>query len=180
MVFYFDKMLEEYESQEKWIESVRYLNRLWINNQNDLLLFRKLAINAWYTLTLDHCSIFLTNEETDELLNLLLECFQYFYTNYFNDSNCQWLFGYMLEVRTDFICMLGFNWDAMVSKGNELIKDSAKSGNIIANILYARNLELKEEMKKYQEKLKSKLSDYLNEKREVDNYFVGILFTDYV
>lgn len=180
MVFYSDKKVEEYESQEKWIESVGYLHRLWINNQNNLLLFRKLAINVWYTLTLDHCSISLENEERDELLNLFLECFQYFYTNHFNDSNCQWLFGYMLEVRTDLIYMLGFKWDDMVSKGKDLIKVSAESGNVIANILHARNLELKEEIKKYREKLKSKLSDYLNEKLEVDNYFVWILFADCV
>lgn len=180
MIFYFDEEIQQLEIKEKWIESVRYLHRLWIKNKDDVRLFRKLSINIWYTLTLDGFQISLSKDEFDTLLKMLSNSLEYFQTVFLDDDVCQWLFGYMIEVGILFIGMLGFNWDEIEKIGKDLIKKSARSGNIIGNILNARNNGTQEDVIKYREKLQKQLKDYFNEESEVDRYFIEILCTEYM
>lgn len=133
MLLYCDNNTKEYEKNGQWMKCIEYLYDKWQINNYDRSLFLKLSINTWYALIMDGCLFNLTNEEKERLNEKLLNLFGFFEISFRDDSNCQWMFGYMIEIGTHLF--LSYNNENIEEEGKKLIIESAKSGNLIAEYL---------------------------------------------
>ena len=124
------------ESTGQWSTCIEYLHDKWKVNKENIPLFLKLAVNTWYTLTLDGPELSLKKDESDALIQVLNESFNFFNTSFSHDENCQWLFGYMMTVRTDLFLNSGLEYTAIEERGEALIEEASKNGNMFAQLLY--------------------------------------------
>ena len=139
----------------------------------------KLSVNTWYTLTLDGPVLSLKKGEYDTLTDMLCHCFKYFNSAFSANENCQWLFGYMMEVRPDLFLNSGVEYTAIEQQGEALIEKAHRNGNMFAQLLYAMENYSNKNIKKCREKVKEHISDYFDESQEADKYFIEILTTDF-
>ena len=164
MILYSDAHTEMLESNGQWITCIEYLHDKWKVNKENLSLFLKLAVNK---------------DESDALSQVLNESYSFFRTSFSNDENCQWLFGYMMTVRTDLFLNSGLEYTAIEQQGEALIEKAHRNGNMFAQLLYAMENYSNKNIKKYREKVKEHISDYFDESQEADKYFIEILTTDF-
>jgi hypothetical protein len=179
LILYSDAHTEMLESNGQWITCIEYLHDKWKVNKENLSLFLKLAVNTWYTLTLDGPELSLNKDEYDALSQVLNESYSFFRTSFSNDENCQWLFGYMMTVRTDLFLNSGLEYTAIEQQGEALIEKAHRNGNMFAQLLYAMENYSNKNIKKCREKVKEHISDYFDESQEADKYFIEILTTDF-
>lgn len=179
MIFYSNVHTKMLESSGQWIACIEYLHDKWKVNKENIPLFLKLAVNTWYTLTLDGPELSLKKDDYDALDKILNESFSYFRTSFSHDENCQWLFGYMMTVRTDLFLNSGLEYIVIEQRGEALIEEASKNGNMFAKLLYAVENYSKKKIKKCREKVKCQISEYFDESQEVDSYFIEILMTDF-
>ena len=105
MILYSNAYIRMLESNGQWFTCIEYLHNRWKMNKEDISLFLKIAVNTWYTLTLDGPELSLKKEESDALNQMLQKSYSFFRASFSNDENCQWLFGYMMTVRTDLFLL---------------------------------------------------------------------------
>lgn len=172
MIFYSDEHINYLEKNNKWIESIDYLYQKWLKEKNDILLFRKTAINMWYTLTLDNIDINLDNNQKNNISKKLCEFYTIYQNNFTNDNTCEWLFGYMMEVQPILFLNFSFNIEKIENIGKNLIKSSSDKGNLIARILHS-DKKLKKELK-YND-LEKIIKEDFDSNNEIDKYFIEIL-----
>lgn len=177
MIWYSDEITQSLEIRGDWIDCVKYIHGKWQTRKDDISIFLKLAVTAWYTLTLDGPELSLTKNEYEFLEKSLCETYHYFLEKLGQEENCQWLFGYMMEVRADLFLLTGLEYDAIEQKGKQLIAKSSESGNIVANLLFASDNQMKKAVRKTQKKIKEQISEYFDEANEVDKYFIEMLTT---
>ena len=118
MILYSDEYTRKFEFEGKWIHCVQYLHEKWTAERKNISLFLKLSVDAWYTLTLDGPELSLKKGEYDTLTDMLCNCFEYFNATFSTNENCQWLFGYMMEVRTDLFLNSGLEYNTIEQMGN--------------------------------------------------------------
>lgn len=118
-------------------------------------------------------------EEFDALNQMLNQSYSFFRTSFSHDENCQWLFGYMMTVRTDLFLNSGLEYTAIEQQGEALIEKASKNGNMFAQLLYAVENCSKKEIEKYREKVREHISEYFDESQEADRYFIEVLTTDF-
>lgn len=179
MILYSDAHTKMLESAGQWIACVEYLYGKWELNKEGISLFLKFVIDTWYTLTLDGPELSLNKEESDVLNQMLYKSYSFFRTSFSHDENCQWLFGYMMTVRTDLFLDSGLEYTEIEQQGKALIKKASKNGNMFAQLLYAVENCSKKEIEKYREKVREHISEYFDESQEVDKYFIEMLTTDF-
>lgn len=167
------------ESNGQWITCIEYLHGKWKGNKENISLFLKFVINTWYTLTLDGPELSLKKEEFIILSQMLNKSYSFFRTSFSHDKNCQWLFGYMMTVRTDLFLNSGLEYTEIEQQGEALIEKASKNGNMFAQLLYAVEKCSKKEIKKCREKVKEHISEYFDESQEADKYFIEMLTTDF-
>lgn len=175
MILYSDEYTRELELEKKWIECVRYLHDKWITKKNNVSLLLKLSVNAWYTLTLDGPELSLKKSEYDTLTDMLFDCFLYFNAAFSTDENCQWLFGYMMEVRTDLFLNSESGYDAVERRGKSLIQKASNNGNMFAQLLFALDNCSDKEIEKRRRRVTEHISEYFDNSQEIDRYFIEIL-----
>ena len=165
------------ESNGQWITCIEYLYGKWKVNKKDISLFLKFVINTWYTLTLDGPELSLKKEEADALNQMLNKSYSFFRTSFSYDENCQWLFGYMMTVRTDLFLNSGLEYTEIEQQGEALIEKASKNENMFAQLLYAVENCSKKEIEKYREKVRKHILEYFDDSQEIDRYFIEILTT---
>lgn len=178
MLLFNDESTRNLETNGSWIDCVEYLFCKWKNMKNSVPLLLKLATTAWYTLTLDGSELSLTKIEYQHLSEILFETYCYFIATIKHDENCQWLFGYMMTVRTDLFLNSGLDYIAIEQQGTTLIEISSRNGNMFAQLLYAEEKYSKKDIKKYRQIIKKHISEYFDKSQETDNYFIEILTTE--
>ena len=180
MLFYNDECTRNYEENGNWINCVRYLFGRWSNDKDNIPLFLKLATTTWYTLTLDGFELTIANDDSQFLDEVLCNVYNYFDNYQKQNETCEWIFGYMMDVRTDLflvcisvVCIS--DYDQIKQKGNALIEKAADSGNVYARLLNALEDGNKKEIVKLRKQVDATLSDDFDVSQEVDSYFVEIL-----
>lgn len=179
MILYSNAHTKMLESNGQWITCIEYLHNKWRVNKENISLFLKLAVNTWYTLTLDGPELSLKKDESEELSRALNEAYSFFRASFSHDENSQWLFGYMMTVRTDLFLNSGLEYTVIEQRGEALIKKASINGNMFAQLLYAVENCSKKEIEECREKVKGHISEYFDENQEVDSYFIEILTTDF-
>lgn len=175
MILYKDKQIKKIEDAGKWFHSIKYLSDKWNSEKDNVSLFLKLSTNTWYTLTLDGPELSLTETERSVLAETLCQCFLYFDSTFSQDDTCQWIFGYMMEVRPDLFLKSGVDYDNIEKTGKCLIHSSCESGNIIAKLLDEAESGVTEKNPRYYEDINISLNEYFDSSWEVDRYFIEIL-----
>ena len=174
MILYRDKYIIECEHSGRWMESVRYLHDLWRADPKNEALFLKLSTTWWYSLTLEGVEISLIDFERREIDKTLCSCFEFFKLAFSENDNCQWMFGYMMETRSDLFFACGLDYKNAEKIGRLLIKKSMLQGNILAKLLDSKK-HLMNIFPKKKQILKKHISECFDGATEVDKYFVEIL-----
>ena len=174
MILYRDKQIVKFEDSGHWLENIKYLSKLWGINQNDEAIFLKLSTTCWYVLTLDGVEISLIDFEREEIVQNLLSCFEFFRLNFFKSDTCQWMFGYMMEVRPDLFSACGLDYKSIEEMGQFLIKKSTLQGNELAKLLDGKKC-LFNVFSKQKANIKKHIAECFDEGAEVDKYFAEIL-----
>ena len=172
MFLYKDERIHKFEISGRWVDGVKYLFDKWGSEKNNLSVFLKLSINTWYTLTLDGPELFLTGDEREMLCQILCECFYYFKSFFEEDNTCQWMFGYMMEVRADLFLGLGYEYENIEKTGRSLIKKSCRNDSVIAKILEGT---YRGSSKNTKENLKNYITEFFDDLWEVEKYFIELL-----
>lgn len=175
MILYSDEYTRKFELKGKWFNCIQYLHEKWTTERKNTSLFLKLSVNVWYTLTLDGLELSLEKSEYDTLTNMLYNCFEYFNTSFSNNENCQWLFGYMMEVRTDLFLNMGLEYNTIEQMGKSLIEKASNNKNMFAQLLFALDNCSKKEIERRRKKVREHILEYFDDSHEVDKYFIEIL-----
>lgn len=178
MILYSDAYTNNLESAGQWIACVEYLYCMWKTNQKSVPLFLKLSVDTWYTLTLDGPELALRKTEFDMLEQILIEAYRYFIASFSTEADCQWLFGYMMTVRTDLFLASGLEYSAIEQQGKALIDKARSNGSVFAQLLYALEKCSNRSIKRSREAVKEHLEEYFDVAQVVDKYFVEMLMTD--
>ena len=158
MILYSDEYTRKLELEGKWIDCVRYSHEKLTADRKNVSLFLKLSVNTWYTLTLDGPVLSLKKGEYDTLTDMLCHCFKYFNSAFSANENCQWLFGYMMEVRPDLFLNSGVEYTAIEQQGK---------------------IQIDKEIERKRKRVSEHISEYFDESQEVDKYFIEILTTNF-
>ena len=133
MILYSDLL----ESVGKWIQSISYIENKRNDDKSNVSLFLRYVVTAWYVLTLDGPELSLSSDEYARLCEILRKGYVIFESIYAQNCVCQWMFGYMMEVRADLFYESGkSDFDAIEKTGKRLIMDACESGDKIAKLLY--------------------------------------------
>lgn len=178
MILYSDEYTQKFELEGKWTNCIQYLHEKWMAERKNISLFLKLSVNAWYTLTLDGPELLLKKSEYDALTDMLCNCFEYFNVSFSTNENCQWLFGYMLEVRTDLFLNSGLEYSTMEQMGKSLIEKASNNKNMFAQLLFALDNCSEKEIEMRRKKVREHILEYFDDSQEVDQYFIEILAVD--
>lgn len=174
MILYSDKCINKLECEGKWINSIQYLHEKWTVEKKNISLFLKFSVNIWYTLTLDGPELSLKDKEYNVLSQMLCNCLRYFNTFFFNCENCQWIFGYMMEVRTDLFLNLGLEYNTIEKIGRALIEKASNTENMFAQLLFARDNCSKKDIERIRKKVEEHIAEYFDDSQKVDQYFIEI------
>lgn len=175
MILYSDEYTRKFEFEGKWINCIQYLHEKWTAERKNISLFLKLSVNAWYTLTLDGSELSLKKGEYDTLTDMLCNCFEYFNATFSTNENCQWLFGYMMEVRTDLFLNSGLEYNTIEQRGKSLIEKASNNENLFAQLLFALDNCSEKEIERRRKKVREHILEYFDDSQEVDQYFIEIL-----
>lgn len=177
MIWYSDEKIQKFEINGDWIDCVKYIHGKWKARKDDVAILLKLTVTAWYALTLDGPELSLSASEYEFLCKILCETYHYFLNELGQKENCQWIFGYMMEVRADLFHFIGLEYDAIEQKGRQLIAKSSENGNEIANLLSASDNRMKKAVRNAQKQIKEHILECFDEANEVDKYFIEMLTT---
>ena len=175
MILYSDEYTRKLELEGKWIDCVRYSHEKLTADRKNVSLFLKLSVNTWYTLTLDGPVLSLKKGEYDTLTDMLCNCFEYFNATFSTNENCQWLFGYMMEVRTDLFLNSGLEYNTIEQMGKSLIEKASNNENLFAQLLFALDNCSEKEIERRRKKVREHILEYFDDSQEVDQYFIEIL-----
>ena len=174
MILYRDKQIIEYEDSGRWVECVKYLFKLWEENQNNEALFLRLSTTCWYSLTLDGVELSLIGFEREKIIKILHICYEFFQLTFSENDTCQWMFGYMMEVRPDLFFDCGLEYNSIEEKGKLLIEKSTLQGNELAKLLDDKKRRLSV-LQKQKASTKKHIAECFDDVAEVDKYFSEIL-----
>ncbi len=175
MILYSDEYTRKLEFEGKWINCIHYLYEKWMAERKNISLFFKLSVNTWYTLTLDGPELSLEKDEYDVLTDMLCNCFKYFNDSLYANENFQWLFGYMMEVRTDLFLNSGLEYNTIAQMGKSFIEKASNNENIFAQLLFALDNCSEKEIERRRKKVREHILEYFDDSQEVDQYFIEIL-----
>lgn len=172
---YSDKKTFDSELNGNWLGSAEYCFDKWKSQTENISVFLKTAVTAWYALTLDGVDLSLTESDRERLCLILCDTYSHFTANLTNDVNCQWLFGYMMTVRPDLFLDSGKKYSHLECEGERLIEQASESGNVFARLLSAVNHGRKKEIKQCRESVRAYIFDFFDPTQEVDSYFIEVL-----
>ena len=109
----------------------------------------------------------------------MCHCFKYLNSAFSANENCQWLFGYMMEVRPDLFLNSGVEYTAIEQQGKIQIEKASKNGNMFAKLLFALDNHSDKEIERKRKRVREHISEYFDESQEVDKYFIEILTTNF-
>lgn len=175
MILYSDEYTRKFELEGKWVNCIQYIREKWTAERKNVSLFLKLSVNAWYTLTLDGLELSLKKGEYDTLTDMLCNCFEYFNATFSTNENCQWLFGYMMEVRTDLFLNSGLEYNTIEQRGKSLIEKASNNENLFAQLLFALDNCSDKEIERRRKKVREHILEYFDDSQEIDQYFIEIL-----
>ena len=175
MILYSDEYTRKFELERKWIHCVQYLQEKWTAERKNVSLFLKLSVNTWYTLTLDGPELSLKKGEYNTLTDMLCNCFEYFNAAFSANENCQWLFGYMMEVGTVFFLNSGLEYNTIEQRGKSLIEKASNNENLFAQLLFALDNCSDKEIEWRRKRVREHILEYFDDSQEVDQYFIEIL-----
>ena len=175
MILYSDEYTRKFEFEGKWLNSIQYLHEKWMVERKNISLFLKFSVNVWYTLTLDGPKLSLKKGEYETLIQMLCNCLECFKASFSDSENCQWLFGYMMEVRTDLFLNSGLEYSTIEQTGKSLIEKANNSENRFAQLLFALDNCSEKEIERKREKVREHILEYFDASQEVDQYFIEIL-----
>lgn len=101
MILYSDVQIRQLESVGKWTQSISYIENKLNTDKSNVPLFLRYVVTAWYVLTLDGPELFLSSDEYARLCEILRNGYVVFESMFAQNCVCQWMFGYMMEVRAD-------------------------------------------------------------------------------
>jgi hypothetical protein len=169
VILYNDETTFKHESEEKYVECIDYLYEKWKANKENVTIFIRLSVSTWYALALDGPILTLDKIMYSKLTHILAEVYHFFHSHYANCENCQWLFGYMMEVRTDLFLSTELEYNEIEQVGINLIEQASKNGNVFAKVLSrSSNVLTKEQIEEY-------VRDSFDSTYEIDRYFIEIL-----
>lgn len=175
MILYSDVQIRDFEAMRDWLQNITYLKNKWAYENYNVSLFLKLSATVWYTLTLDGPELSLTENEYDELTEILCQCYHDFTSFFFKDNTCQWIFGYMMTVSPFFFLKSKLSYNTIEEVGKKLIKQASDSGNMIAKLLNTIDGISSKEIYKYRIFIKEHINEYFDDSQEIDRYFIEIL-----
>jgi hypothetical protein len=169
VILYNDETTFKHESEEKYVECIDYLYEKWKANKENVSIFIRLSVSTWYVLTLDGPILTLDKIMYSKLTHILAEVYHFFHSYYANCENCQLLFGYMMEVRTDLFLSTELEYNEIEQVGINLIEQASKNGNVFAKVLSRSSYNLtKEQIEEY-------VRDSFDSTYEIDRCFIEIL-----
>lgn len=171
MILYSDENTYKLESANEWIESVNYLQTKWETDKKNIPLFLKLIVTAWYSLTLDGSELSLKRDENDHIIQTLTETFSLFRNEFSYDENCQWIFGYLMEVRADLFLKTGLGFFEIEEVGKTLIEQAGQKGNIFAQVFQGSSVSAQE--------VQRCIKVSFDPKQEVDRYFIEMILANF-
>ena len=178
MILYSDAHTKNLESAGQWTACVEYLYCMWKTNRGNAHLFLKLSVDTWYTLTLDGPELTLRKAEFDLLEQILTEAYHYFITSFSTETDCQWLFGYMMTTRTDLFLASGLEYSVIEQQGDDLIAKARSNGSVLAQLLYALGKSSGRDIRKSRETVKKHIDEYFDVTQAVDKYLIEMLMVD--
>lgn len=175
-IFYSDKVICEYECKEQWEECVDYLKEKILLYPNEKSMLYSFAARCWYVLTFWDCSMPKEKLNRSVFENGLENAYSIAKNNWWNDSDCLWLFGYFMCINQLDFCYVGVNIDEVEREGERLIKKAYTSTpqNLLAEVLYLADHGKKSKYMAAKKKLEIKIDMYFSNQSEVDMYFSGI------
>lgn len=172
-VFYTDEELDELEHNGQWEESVVYLKKLWEETPSQRNLLYRYAVQNWYAFTYKEQSGIESKEQRNALKANLKEAHNYAKEHCWSDSNCLWLFGYMMETNPfAFVSVITYI-DETKMNGRKLINDAAEMEpeNLLAQVEQLAE-DKKMIYKKKKKQLAPNLREYFPSNSAVDKYFL--------
>ena len=179
-LFYDDEVLSQYEQEGQWEKSLDYLNNIIQSKGLQKSVLYRFAAQSWYVLTFWDCNMpkEQLNREVFELG--LKNAYVYAKEQWWNDSNCLWLFGYFMCINQEDFPFISDDYRDVEQYGNSLIFKaySINPNNQLAEVLYLADSRKK---RKYAAAVKNclkSISCYFPHKSAVEQYFTGI-FTNH-
>lgn len=180
MLFYNDIYTIENEKTKHWFDNVEYLLKKHEITKESEPIFLKLSTTIWYCLTLEGIDLFFEVKDRNWLMKLLCNCFEFFEAKFIKSDTCQWVFGYMMEVRPDLFLSTNFDYNFIEQKGQQLIKLSANSGNIFAKVFNNTAVSKKSMLFKNKKEIEHRITECFDKSSIVDNYFVEMISMNFV
>lgn len=175
MLLYNDEYTRNFEKTGNWINCIKYLFDRWSNDKDNVSLLLKLATTSWYTLSLDGLELSIPKDDSQFLGEVLCDTYHYFDNTQKQNETCEWIFAYMMEVRTDIFLVCTSNYNQIEQAGKALMEKAADSGNVYACLLKAIDDGNKIQIAKLRKKVNATLSDDFDVSQEVDRYFFEML-----
>lgn len=180
-IFYNDKMLDEYEKSERWDKSILYLTEKLkdTNVKKDVLL--RLSVQSWYILTFWDCCMPIEKLQRSMFEISLKNSYKIFRKFLYNDSDCLWVFGYLMSVNQLDFSFIENDILTIESLGISLIYEAynCDPNNKLAEILFLENKGEKKQCRKKKEKLELHIRECFPSNSEVDKYFLETFTNDY-
>ncbi len=170
--FYSDEELDEMEHNGQWEESVKYLKQKWEAAPYQKNVLYRYAAQNWYAFTHKEETGMDGKDQKNMLKTNLKEALNYAKEHCWEESDCLWLFGYMMQTGPfAFVAVITYLEDTK-NEGRELVNTAA--GMIPENIL-AQVTQLADEkrgaFKKKKKQLAPNLEDYFPTQSALDRYF---------
>lgn len=178
-IFYDDDILVKCEQYENWDKSLEYLNNLLCSKPENKSVLYRFAAQCWYVLTFWDCCMPKDKLNRNVFEFGLKKAYETAKENWWNDSDCLWLFGYFMCINPMIFSYISNDIREVEKIGNNLISEAyfADPHNQLAEILYLAD---NGSSRKYMQALKNAKKNipvYFPHKSEMDKYFFEV-FTE--
>ena len=171
--------LFDLEKQEKWEDARKLLYKLWEGDKFNCDKLIRLFSECWYVLSLWDCCLSKENISFQAFQNTLIECIEFGFENFMNNSRFLCIAGYMISTLPHLFLLKGMDssyieWE---QKGIDMLRKSNEidPNDRISEIL---NLGMKFDFDRYN-KVKRlfilDLNDSLLNETAIEVYFKNVL-----
>lgn len=173
-LFFDDSVLQQLEREEKWNETLDYITKT--KNLKDKEVFLRLAAQTWYILTFFDCCLPKEKIDINECLCLFKSLYNDMLTNWSNDQDCLWLFGYFMSINQNSFEFLDENIFDIEKKGAKLISKAydINRDNLFVRILHFSDTRHKIRYWYTKKKIKKSLKELFPSNSSVDEYFFAV------
>lgn len=178
-IFYDDDILLKYEREERWTETIEYLNHLVYSCPHNKSILYRLAAQNWYVLTFWNCNMPIDKLDRKFFESSLQRAYIIAKENYWTDSNCLWLFGYFMCINQVDFSYISTDIREVEREGNNLISVAYfnNPNNQLAELLFLADNGNKRKYAEAVNKCKKNIFIYFPHQSAIEQYFIGI-FSD--